>query len=123
MIQKETILVAADNSGAKALRVIGILHRGRARTSSLGDTVAVAIRGADAHGVVKNHAIEHAIIVRTKKEVRRKDGSYIRFDDNAGVVIDKKTGNPKGSRILGPVAKEVRECGYKKIASLAKEVY
>jgi len=123
MIQKETILNVADNSGAKALRVIGIPRKGKARVASLGDVVSVSIRGADPQGVVKDHAIERVVIVRTKKEVRRSDGSYIRFDDNAGVVIDKKTGNPKGSRIFGPVAREVREHGFKKIASLAKEVY
>lgn len=123
MIQKETVIVAADNSGARALKVIGIPHRGRARTASLGDMVTVAVRGADTRGTVKNHAVEHAIIVRARKETRRSDGSYIRFDENAGVVIDVKTGNPKGSRIFGPVAKEVRERGFKKIASLAKEVY
>lgn len=123
MIQKETILNVADNSGAKALRVIGIPRKGKARVASLGDVVSVSIRGADPQGVVKDHAIEWVVIVRTKKEVRRSDGSYIRFDDNAGVVIDRKTGNPKGSRIFGPVAREVREHGFKKIASLAKEVY
>lgn len=123
MIQKETILNVADNSGAKALRVIGIPHKGKGRVASLGDTVTVSIRGADPQGAVKDHAIERAVIVRTKKEVRRRDGSYIRFDDNAAVVIDKKTGNPQGSRIFGPIAREVRERGFKKIASLAKEVY
>jgi len=123
MIQKETILNVADNSGAKALRIIGIPRRGNARTASLGDIVTVSIRGVDSQGVVKDHAIEWALIVRAKKEVRRSDGSYIRFGDNAGVVIDRKTGNPKGSRILGQVAREVRERGFKKIASLAREVY
>lgn len=123
MIQRETILNVADNSGAKALRTIGIPRRGRAKVARLGDIVTVSIRGADPQGVVKDHAIEWVVIVRTKKEVKRSDGSYIRFDDNAGVVIDKKTGNPKGSRILGPIAREVKERGYRKIASLAKEVY
>lgn len=123
MIQKETILNVADNSGARALRVIGIPRKGKGRTASLGDTVTISVKGADPRGVVKDHAIERVVIVRVKKEVRRSDGSYIRFDDNAGVIIDKKTGNPKGSRIFGPVAREVRERGYKRIASLAKEVY
>jgi len=123
MIQRETILNVADNSGAKALRTIGIPRKGRAKVARLGDIVTVSIRGADPQGVVKDHAIEWVVIVRTKKEVKRSDGSYIRFDDNAGVVIDKKTGNPKGSRILGPIAREVKERGYRKIASLAKEVY
>lgn len=123
MIQKETMLVAADNSGAKLLRVIGIPRRGSSHFARLGDVVTVSIRGADPHGAVKDHAIERVVIVRTHKEVRRSDGSYIRFDDNAGVVIDKKTGNPKGSRVFGPIAREIREKGFKKIASLAKEVF
>lgn len=123
MIQKGTVLNVADNSGAKMLKVIGVLHKGKGRAATLGDMVTVSVREADPHGVVQDHAIEQAIIVRVKKEVRRPDGSYIRFDDNAGVVIDKKTGSPKGSRIFGPVAREVREHGFKKIASLAEEVY
>lgn len=122
MIQKETMLVAADNSGAKLLRVIGIPRKGNAHWATVGDVVSVAVRGADPNGIVKDHALETAVVVRVRKEVRRPDGSYVRFDDNAGVVIDK-TGNPKGSRVLGPIAREVRERGYKKIASLAQEVY
>ena len=122
MIQRETMLAAADNSGAKKLRVIGIPRRGSSRVAYLGDIVSIAVRGADPHGAVKDHGIERAVIVRTRKEVRRSDGSYIRFDDNAGVIIDKQ-GNPKGSRVLGPIAREVRERGFKKIASLAPEVY
>ena len=122
MIQKESILIAADNSGAKRLRVIGILSRGNARTASIGDVVTVSIRGANPNGVVKDHAIERAVIVRTRKEVGRSDGSYVRFDDNAAVVIDKQK-NPKGSRVFGPIAREVKDRGFKKIGSLAKEIY
>jgi large subunit ribosomal protein L14 len=122
MIQKESILIAADNSGAKRLRVIGILHRGNARIASIGDVVTVSIRGANPNGVVKDHAIERAVIVRTRKEVGRSDGSYVRFDDNAAVVIDKQK-NPKGSRVFGPIAREVKDRGFKKIGSLAKEIY
>lgn len=122
MIQKESILVAADNSGAKKLRVIGIPQKGRARIAVIGDVVTVAIRGADPNGLVKDHAIERAVMVRTRKEVRRPDGSYVRFGDNAAVVIDKQ-GDPKGSRVFGPIAREVKERGFKKIASLAKETY
>lgn len=122
MIQKESILVAAGNSGAKRLRVIGIPRKGNTRIAVIGDVVTVSIRGADPNGVVKDHAIERAVLVRTRKEVGRSDGSYIRFDDNAAVVIDK-SGDPKGSRVFGPIAREVRERGYKKIASLAKEIY
>lgn len=122
MIQKETMLVCADNSGAKLLRVIGIPRKGRAHFATLGDIVSVAVHGADPTGVVKDHARETAVVVRVKKEVRRRDGSYVRFDDNAGVIIDK-AGEPKGSRVLGPIAREVRERGYKRIASLAQEVW
>ncbi|MEX1061782.1 MAG: 50S ribosomal protein L14 [Patescibacteria group bacterium] len=122
MIQRETMLTAADNSGAKKLRVIGIPSRGRSRYAGVGDVVSVAIRGADPNGIVKDHAKERAVIVRTRKEIRRADGTYIRFSDNAGVVIEKQ-GEPKGSRVFGPIAREVKERGYKKIASLAKEIY
>jgi len=122
MIQRESFLAAADNSGAKRLRVIGIPQRGSSRFAGIGDVVSVSVRGADPNGTVKDHAIERAVIVRIKKEVRRSDGSYIRFDDNAAVIIDKHK-NPKGSRVFGPVAREVKERGFKKIASLAKEVY
>jgi len=122
MIQKESILVAADNSGAKRLRVIGILHKGGGRFAQLGDIVSVSIRGADPNGVVKDHAVERAVVVRTRKEVGRSDGTYIRFDDNAAIVIDKQ-GNPKGSRVFGPVARELKDRGFRKIISLAKEIY
>ncbi|NIT03824.1 50S ribosomal protein L14 [Candidatus Saccharibacteria bacterium] len=122
MIQKESILVAADNSGAKKLRVIGIPHRGKSRVAKLGDVVTVSIRGADPNGVVKDHAVERAVVVRTRKEVGRPDGTYIRFDDNAAVVIDKQ-GNPKGSRVFGPIARELKDRGFRRIVSLAKEIY
>ena len=122
MIFRESILVAADNSGAKKLRVIGIPRRGNVKNASIGDVVNVAIRGADPTGIVKDHAKEIAVIVRTRKEVRRTDGTYIRFGDNAAVVIDKQ-GNPKGSRVFGPIAREIKDRGYRKIASLAKEIY
>lgn len=122
MVQKETMLVAADNSGAKFLRVIGIPKKGRAHFATVGDIVSVAVHGADPNGIVKDHAKEIAVVVRVAKEVRRRDGSYIRFDDNAGVVIDK-AGEPKGSRVLGSIAREVRERGFRKIASLAEEVW
>jgi len=122
MIQRESILMAADNSGAKRLRVIGIPRRGSSRFAGIGDVVSVSIRGASPNAAVKDHAVERAVIVRIKKEVRRSDGSYIRFDDNAAVVIDKQR-NPKGSRVFGPIAREVKERGFQKIASLAKEIY
>ncbi len=120
MIQLKTILTPADNSGAKKLLVIGVPAR-VGKIASLGDVVRCVVRGADPVGAVKDKEKVLVIIVRTKKEVRRKDGTYVRFDDNAGVVIDKQ-GLPRGTRILGPIAREVREKGFTKIASLAREV-
>lgn len=120
MIQLRTVLVPADNSGAKNLMVIGVPAK-VGRVATLGDVVRCVVNGADPNGAVTDREKVLALIVRTKKEVRRKDGSYIRFDDNAGVIIDK-SGLPKGTRILGPVAREVKEVGYNKIASLAREV-
>jgi len=89
---------------------------------SLGDVVTAVVDKADPNGTVKDSEIVKVVVVRTRKERRRKDGSYIRFDDNAGVVIDPKTGDPRGSRIFGPIAREVKDAGYSKIASLAPEV-
>ncbi len=120
MIQLRSILVPADNSGAKRLMVIGISHR-IGQKASLGDVVLCVVKGADPAGVVADHEKVRVLVVRTKKEVGRQDGSYVRFDDNAGVVIDKQ-GLPRGTRILGPIAREVKEAGYNKIASLAREV-
>jgi large subunit ribosomal protein L14 len=113
-------LKPADNSGAIKLEIIGIPGSNK-RSARLGDLVTVAVKGASSTGVVKDHSIVKAVIVRTKKEVRRKDGSYIRFDDNAAIVIDKDK-NMIGTRVFGPVAREIRDGGYMKIVSLAKEV-
>lgn len=120
MIQLRSVLKPADNSGAKKLMVIGISTR-IGKTASLGDVVLCVVRGADPAGVVADHEKVKVLIVRTKKEVGRKDGSYVRFDENGGVVIDKQ-GLPRGTRILGPIAREIKEVGYNKIASLAREV-
>lgn len=120
MIQLRSVLTPADNSGAKKLRVIGISPK-IGQTASLGDVVKCVVDGADPNGAVSDSELVSALITRTKKEVKRRDGSYVRFDDNAAVVIDKQ-GFPKGTRILGPVAREVKERGYTKIASLAREV-
>ncbi|OGM11598.1 50S ribosomal protein L14 [Candidatus Woesebacteria bacterium RBG_16_34_12] len=120
MIQLRTILKPADNSGAKELLVIGFSVK-IGKKASLGDVVRCVVHGADPNGVVADRELVQVVIVRTKKEVRRSDGSYVRFDDNAGVVIDKQ-GLPKGTRILGPIAREIKEEGYTKIASLAREV-
>jgi large subunit ribosomal protein L14 len=120
MLQLRSILIPADNSGAKRIMIIGVPGR-VGRFATLGDVVLGVVKGADPAGVVTDHEKIRVLIVRTRKEVRRKDGSYVRFDDNAGVVIDKQ-GLPRGTRILGPVAREVKEVGYNKIASLAREV-
>ncbi len=121
MIQSRTLLRVADNSGAKSLMVIGITGKGNSKFARLGDVVTATVKKADAVGNVKKSEIVKALIVRTKKEKRREDGSYIRFDDNAAVVIDN-TGAPKATRIFGPVAREVRDKGFLKIVSLAQEV-
>lgn len=120
MIQLNSILNAADNSGAKKLAVIGFSTK-LGKTASVGDVVNCVVHGADPNGAVTGKEKVKVLVVRTKKEVGRLDGTYIRFDDNAGVVIDKQ-GLPKGTRILGPIAREVKEAGYTKIASLAREV-
>lgn len=120
MIQVGSILKVADNSGAKALRVIGIPGSNK-RKAKLGDIVTAVVRGADPTGNVADHEIVRAVIVRTRKEHRRNDGVYVRFDENAAVVVDNQK-NPRGTRIFGPIAREVREAGFNKIASLAGEV-
>ncbi|MGD8744433.1 MAG: 50S ribosomal protein L14 [Candidatus Woesebacteria bacterium] len=120
MIQLLSKLNLADNSGAKKLMVIGVSTK-IGKTAGVGDVVRCVVRGADPNGVVEDKEMVKALIVRTKKEKRRPDGSYVRFDDNAAVIIDKN-GLPKGTRILGPIAREIKQIGYTKIASLAREV-
>ncbi len=120
MVQLRSLLKPADNSGAKKLMIIGISTK-IGKTASIGNIVNCVVRGADPNGAVSNKEKVKVIIVRTKKEIKRRDGTYVRFDDNAGLVIDKN-GMPKGTRILGPIAREVKEAGYTKIASLAREV-
>ncbi len=121
-VQHRTLLKVADNSGAKALYVIQPLGGTGKRKATLGQIVVGVVRGADPNGQVKNKEIVRIVIVRTRKEVRRDDGSYIKFDDNAGVVIDKD-GNLRATRVFGPIAREVRDAGYTKIASLAQEMW
>jgi large subunit ribosomal protein L14 len=122
MVQVGTVLKVADNSGAKKLKLIGIPGGSRVRFASVGDIVTVAVSGADSAGSVKDHSVAKAVIVRTKKEFRRKDGTHIRFDDNAAVLITKDK-SMVGSRVFGPIARELREAGFLKIISLAKEVW
>ena len=120
MIQFRSVLNPADNSGAKRLMVIGISPK-IGKKATVGDVVKCVVKGADSTGKVNDGEMVTVVVVRTRKEVRRKDGTYVRFDDNAGVVIDKQ-GLPRGTRVLGPIAKEVKEAGYTRIASLAREV-
>ena len=121
MIQQESMVRVADNSGAKRALVIRVLGGTRRRYAGLGDVVIVAVKDALPNGTVKKSEVARAVVVRTAKETRRKDGSYIRFDENAVVIIDDK-GEPKATRIFGPVARELREKRYMKIVSLAPEV-
>ncbi len=121
MIRTYTSLNVADNSGAKRATCIRVLGGTRRVYASLGDVIVVAIKDAIPNAPVKKGTVERAVVVRTKKEYRRSDGSYIRFDDNACVIIDQQQ-NPKGKRIFGPVARELRERDYMKIVSLAPEV-
>ena len=121
MIQTETQLVSADNSGAKQLNVINLKGGSFRRYARIGDIVTVSIRAAIPNSKVEKGKIFQAVIVRTKKELRRSDGSYIRFDDNAAVLINKEN-QPVGTRIFGPVARELRNKGFMKIVSLAPEV-
>lgn len=122
MVQHRTRLIVADNSGAKVLQVIQPLGGSGKRKATIGEIVVGVVKGADPNGQVKNHEVVRIVIVRCKKESRRDDGSYIKFDDNAGVVIDND-GNLRATRIFGPVAREVRDAGYTKIVSLAQEVW
>ena len=121
MIQPETKLKVADNTGAKMAKCIKVLGGSKRRYARIGDVVVVTIKEATPKGVVKKKSVQKGVVVRQVKEFKRKDGSAIRFDENAIVIIDKD-GQPKGTRIFGPVARELREAGYQKIISLAKEV-
>ncbi|MEW6456204.1 MAG: 50S ribosomal protein L14 [Acidobacteriota bacterium] len=121
MIQMRTILNVADNSGVKRIMCIHPVGGGTGRLAAIGDIVSASVKEAEPDSKIKKGSIVKAVIVRTKKELRRKDGSYIRFDDNAAVVIDK-TGEPVGTRVFGPVARELREKKFMKIISLSPEV-
>lgn len=122
MIQHQTMLKVADNSGAKKLMCIRVLGGYKKRYARIGDIITCSVKEAEPRGAVKKGDVVHAVIVRQRKEMRRKDGTYIRFDENAAVVIDKGNKEPKGTRIFGPVGREVRTKGFQKIVSLAPEV-
>ena len=121
MIQSETRLKVADNTGAKEVLCFKVLGGSKRRYASLGDIIVVSVKNAIPGGIVKKGETSRAVIVRSKKEVRRKDGSYVRFDDNAAVLLNS-AGEPKGTRIFGPVARELRDRGYMKVVSMAPEV-
>lgn len=122
MIQHESRLRVADNSGARELLVIHVVGSTRRRYASIGDIVVGTVKSAIPAGAVKKSEVVRAVIVRISKEWRREDGSYIRFDDNAAVILEGSTTNPKGTRIFGPVARELRDKGFMRIVSLAPEV-
>jgi len=122
MIQVQTSLKVADNTGARIIECIR-LHKGfKRRYARLGDIITARVKKADPHAMIKKSEIVKAVIVRMRKETRRPDGSYIRFDENAAVIVDPKTKMPRGTRIFGPIARELRKKGYTKIVSLASEV-
>ena len=122
MVQRGSILKVADNSGARTVKVIGILGASRRRYATVGDVVAIAVQKSLPNSGIKRHEVMKGVIARTHKEIRRKDGTYLRFDDNALVIIDPKNKAPRGTRIFGPVARELKEKGFDKIVSLAPEV-
>ena len=121
MVQEETNLIVADNSGAKKVQCIRVLGGSDRRYASVGDLIVVSVKSAIPGGGVKKGEVSRAVVVRTKKEIRRNDGSYIRFDENAAVLLNAQ-GEPKGTRIFGPVARELRDKKFMKIISLAPEV-
>jgi len=122
MIQPRTMLKVADNTGAKILQCFNILGGTRRRYAQIGDVIVGTVKEAEPRRTVKKHDVVRAVIIRQRKAFRRKDGSYIQFDDNACVILEGKTKDPKGGRVLGPVAREVKEKGFDKVAGLAEEL-
>ncbi|MDD4409639.1 MAG: 50S ribosomal protein L14 [Candidatus Pacebacteria bacterium] len=122
MIQTETLLKVADNSGAKTAKCIRVLGGTRRRYARIGDIIVVAVKTAEPRKNVKKHQVVKAVIIRQAQPMRRKNGTYIRFDDNAVVILDGSGKEPKGTRILGPVAREVRERGFEKISTMTKDL-
>ncbi len=123
MLQLRSMITVADNSGAKILQMVGMPGRGNKHIARIGDIITGVIKKADPTGQVLAHQVVRAVVIRTRKEWHRKDGSYIRFDENACVILDGKTQAPKATRIFGPIAREIKQLGFVKIASLAKEIY
>lgn len=122
MIQHRSMIKVADNTGARLLQCIRVLGGYRKRYTRIGEIFTAVVKAAEPHGLVKKSEIVAAVLVRARKNMRRRDGTYVRFDENAAVLIDKKTKEPRGTRIFGPVARELRDRGFVKIISLAPEV-
>lgn len=122
MMQHRSMLKVADNTGAKKLQCIRVLGGYKKRYGQIGDIITCVVKEATPHGMVKKSEVVHVVVVRQCKEIRRSDGTYIRFDENAGVIVDRKSKEPKGTRIFGPIARELRSKGFQKIISLAPEV-
>ena len=124
MLQLRSMVTVADNTGAKQAQMIGIPRRGAKKIARVGDVITAVVKSAMPFGQVKKGEVVYGVVVRTRKEFRRTDGSYIRFDDNAIVILQsKEVKDPKGTRVFGPIAKEVKDGGFNKIASLALEIY
>lgn len=124
MLQLRSMLNVADNTGAKKVMMIGMSKKGNRHYAYIGDIINVTVKEALPYAQVKKGEILQAVVVRTRKEKRRKDGSYIRFDDNSCVILmDKTSKDPKGTRVFGPIAKEIKDAGFAKISSLAEEIY
>jgi len=122
MIQPRTMLKVADNTGAKLLQCFHVLGGTRRRYAQIGDVIVGTVKEAEPRRLVKKHDVVRAVVIRQRKNFRRKDGTYIRFDENACVILEGKTKDPRGGRILGPVAREVKEKGFDKVAGLAEEL-
>ena len=122
MIQPRTMLKVVDNTGAKIIQCIQVSGSSGKRSAEIGETIVATVKEAEPRRIVKTHEIVRALVIRQKKNFRRPDGSYIRFDDNAAVILEGKTKEPKGGRITGPMPKEIKEKGFEKIASLAEEI-
>ncbi len=122
MIQPRTMLKVADNTGAKIIQCFNVLGGSKRRYAQLGDVIVAVVKEAEPRRIVKKHEVVRAVIIRQRRAYRRKDGSYIRFDDNAAVILEAKTKEPRGGRIFGPVPKEIKEKGFEKIAALAEEL-
>lgn len=122
MIQLKTMLKVADNTGAKIIQCIQVLGASKKRYARIGDVIVGTVKEAEPRREIKKHDVVRALIIRQKKEMRRKNGTYLRFDDNACIILEGKTKDPKGGRIIGPVAKEIKEKGFDKVAALAEEL-